>query len=248
MSDPNRHRSEPVLMLPPVITASLVALILIHVVRVFLLRPDQDQEVLLLFAFIPVRYGGMDLGGFTFPGGVAADIWTFVTYAGLHSDFSHLGMNALALAAFGGPVARRFGAVRFLLFCAVCAAAGAGLHLLIHWGQFLPVIGASGAISGLLAASARFVFVPGAPLGGFRLGGDDRAAYHRPAESLAELFSNPRSLSFVAVWFAINMLIGILPAVIGGGLAIAWQAHIGGFAAGLLLFPLFDPVPRRAVR
>lgn len=242
MTQPFRRRSEPVLMLPPVITASLVVLVVVHVIRAFLLSPDQDQEVLLLFAFIPVRYGGMDLGGFQFPGGLAADVWTFVTYALLHSDFSHLGVNGLALAAFGGPVARRLGTARFLALAGVCAVAGAALHLLVHYGEFLPVIGASAAVSGMLAASARFVFVPGAPLGGWRLGEDQ--AYRRPAESLRELFSNPRSLSFVAVWFGINMLIGILPALAGGGLAIAWQAHIGGFAAGLLLFPLFDPVPR----
>ena len=242
MNQPFRGRSEPVLMLPPVITASLVVLAVIHVIRIYLLDMEQNQQILLLFAFIPVRYGGMDLGGFQFPGGIGADLWTFVTYALLHADIAHLGVNALALAAFGGPVARRFGTARFLALAAVAAIAGAALHLVVHWGQFVPIIGASAAVSGMLAASARFVFVPGAPLGGWRVS-DDASAYRRPAESLAQLFSNPRSLSFVAIWFGLNILIGVLPALAGGGLAIAWQAHIGGFAVGLLLFPLFDPVP-----
>ncbi|HMN88148.1 MAG TPA: rhomboid family intramembrane serine protease, partial [Bauldia sp.] len=51
---------------------------------------------------------------------------------------------------------------------------------------------------------------------------------------------------FLLVWFGLNLVFGLLPA--GGGLAsgaVAWEAHVGGFIAGLLLFPLFDPVPRR---
>ena len=59
------------------------------------------------------------------PGGLGADIWTFVTYAFIHGDWTHLGLNGVWLLAFGTPVARRFGMARFLAFFAVTAAAGA---------------------------------------------------------------------------------------------------------------------------
>ena len=103
--------------------------------------------------------------GEAWPGGLAADIWTFVTYAFLHGDLNHLVFNSIWLLAFGSPVARRFGTWRFLVFFAPSAAAGGALvHLATHFGQLLPMIGASAAISGAMAAVTRFVFRRGGPL------------------------------------------------------------------------------------
>ena len=52
-------------------------------------------------------------------------------------------------------------------------------------------------------------------------------------------------LGFLAVWFGVNIIFGVGSIAIGAdGASVAWQAHIGGFLAGLLLFSLFDPVPR----
>ena len=62
-------------------------------------------------------------------------IWTFVTYAFLHADLNHLIFNLVWLLAFGPPIARRFGAVRFLVFCRATAAAGALAHLVTHLGR-----------------------------------------------------------------------------------------------------------------
>jgi membrane associated rhomboid family serine protease len=56
---------------------------------------------------------------------------------------------------------------------------------------------------------------------------------------------NTRVLGFLAIWFGVNIIFGIGSIAIGvDGVSVAWQAHIGGFFAGLLLFALFDPVPR----
>jgi membrane associated rhomboid family serine protease len=56
---------------------------------------------------------------------------------------------------------------------------------------------------------------------------------------------NTRVLGFLAVWFGVNIIFGMGSIAIGAdGASVAWQAHIGGFLAGLLLFSLFDPVPR----
>jgi membrane associated rhomboid family serine protease len=86
----------------------------------------------------------------------------------------HFGVNAVWLLAFGSAVARRFGAMRFLAFFAVTAAAGAAMHLLTNSGSQAPMIGASASISGAMAAAMRFAFQRGGPLGALR-GGDDDA-------------------------------------------------------------------------
>ena len=74
------------------------------------------------------------------------------------------------------------------------------------------------------------------------LGGFD--AYRQPAAPLRQIVRDGRVMAFLGVWFAINLIFGLTG---GAGLAdgaVAWGAHIGGFVAGLLLFRLFDPVPR----
>ena len=91
-------------------------------------------------------------------------MWSFFTYALLHADWMHFGFNAVWLLAFASPVARRFGAARFLMFFAVTVAAGALAYLLAHAGALAPMIGASAGISGMMGAAARFAFEPGGSL------------------------------------------------------------------------------------
>jgi membrane associated rhomboid family serine protease len=116
------------------------------------------------------------------------------------------------------------------------------LHLVTHRGELMPMIGASAAVSGFMAGAIRFAFQRGGPLTIFR--GEDSVAYAVPAAPLLFALRDPRILVFLFAWFGLNLLFGIgsigLP---GGEQSIAWQAHIGGFVAGLLLFSLFDPVP-----
>jgi len=237
---------EPLFNVPGIVLAFIVAFVLIHVVRLWLLSDAQDVQVLLLFAFIPARYDASLFAAGGLPGGFAAEVWTFVTYAFLHANWPHVGLNTLWFLPFGSALARRFGAVRFILFFLVTAAAGALVHLLTHSGEQFPVIGASAAISGAMAAAMRFAFQRGGPLGFFR--GADDEAYRVPALPLSGVLRDPRILMFLLVWFGINFVFGSgslsLP---GEDQPIAWQAHVGGFVAGLVLFSLFDPVrsPKR---
>ena len=106
---------EPIFNIPPVVLAVLAVLALVHLVRTLLLTEQQDIEFLLTFAFIPARYDNSVVLGGTLPGG-GADIWTFVTYALIHADWTHFGVNAVWLLPFGSAVARRFGTPRFLAF------------------------------------------------------------------------------------------------------------------------------------
>jgi membrane associated rhomboid family serine protease len=236
---------EPLFNVPAVILALIASFALIHVVRTWLLTDEQDIELLLLFAFIPARYDLSLLAADSLPGGFGAQVWTFVSYAFIHGSWAHLGLNALWLLPFGAAVARRFGAARFLAFFLVTAAAGALVHLIAHPGGQHPVIGASAAISGAMAAAMRFAFQRGGPLGFWRHEDDD--AYRVPALPLSGVVRDPRVLAFVVVWFGVNLVFGAgsLP-IAGEDMPVAWEAHIGGFLAGLLLFSLFDPVRRGA--
>ncbi len=161
---------EPILNVPAVVLVILALLVAVHAGRALLLSEEDDQLFLLTFAFLPVRYDiAMVLDG-VLPGGVGAQIWTFVTYSLIHADLTHLGFNAIWLLAFGSPGARRFGAARFVLFCAVTVAAGALAYLAVHAGGQNPMVGASAAISGMMGAATRFAFQQGGPLDFWRDG------------------------------------------------------------------------------
>ena len=172
--------------------------------------------------------------------------WTLLTYAFLHGSWTHVLLNTVWLIAFGPPIARRFGSGRFLLFMAVAAMFGA----LAHWASapmnFSPLIGASGADSGLMGAATRFIFQPGAPLG-------PAALFNRPeieaipAAGLRHVFVDRRAMIFLAIWLMTNFIFGAGAQTLGFSDApVAWVAHLGGFFSGLVLFPLFDRPFRRS--
>jgi membrane associated rhomboid family serine protease len=233
---------EPILTLPGALTAYVLLLAVIHL-RV-LLPPELENWTIDVFGFIPKRYDSTLLA-IDFPGGEGAKVWSFVTYSLLHANLSHIGFNVLWLLPFGSALARRFGAIRFFLFMAVTAAAGALAHLVTHEHAVAPMIGASASVSGTMAAAIRFAFVKGSFLSFNR--GDADAAARVPALSLMRALRNGRVLGFLGIWFAVNIIFGVGSIAIGAdGASVAWQAHIGGFLAGLLLFSLFDPVPRTA--
>jgi membrane associated rhomboid family serine protease len=227
--------------LPTVVTAVIVGLLAIHLIRTYLLSPEDALWITLVLAFIPARItAAADIAG-VLPGGQGAEIWTFLTYSFLHADWGHVGLNCLWLAAFGSPVAWRFGTLRFLLFSAICAIAGAMLHLAVHSHDMVPLVGASAGISGLMAAATRFALFHGMPIGAMAAGHTE--IYRQPAAPLAAILRDGRVIAFLLVWFGVNALVGIFGSGTLASGSIAWEAHVGGFVAGLLLFPLFDPVP-----
>jgi membrane associated rhomboid family serine protease len=232
--------SEPIFNIPTVLVALIAVLVLLHAGREWLLSPEDADDFLLTFAFLPARYDGLVASG-QIPDGLGPQIWTFFTYALIHADWLHLGVNTLWLLPFGTAVARRVGAVRFLLLFAVTAAAGAVMYLVAYNDPRAVMIGASGSVSGLMAAATRFAFQSGGPLETWRRADD--ATYQIPAPPLLVALRNPRIFIFLAVWFGLNLVFGVGGSIVpGASQEIAWQTHIGGFLAGLLLFPLFDPV------
>ena len=232
---------QPIFNVPGIVAALALLLVAINGVRTMVLSERSDIELLTYLAFIPARYSLP--GALGLPDGIGPKAWTFVSYGLLHANWMHLIVNLVWLLAFGTPVARRFGNWRFAVFCAVTAAAGAFAHFVTHPEGVAPLVGASAAISGTMAAAVRFAFGPG---GALSAGGRSIFADHQPAGSLMENLRDGRVLIFLVAWFALNLLFGLGFSLPGAdGAEVAWQAHVGGFVAGLLLFSLFDPVPRR---
>lgn len=233
MSWSEEEESPPAINAPRIVVVLLGLLLAIHVLRTFL-SESTDILLLLWFSFIPARYGGGDpsIPAEMLPGGLGADIWTFFTHALLHGDWVHLAMNSLFLLAFGSAVARRVSAASFVLFCGLCAAAGAAAMLIFNWGLLVPVIGASGAVAGVFAAAMRLLYSGQA----IRTGGAER-----PVASLRRFLASPGVLVFIAVWLVLNYAFGVgSTPLVAEDSRVAWEAHIGGFVAGLVLFGLFD--------
>jgi len=146
-----------------------------------------------------------------------------VSYSLLHGDWVHLGLNLIWLVIFGAPLIRQLGTIRFLLFWIFTAFLSALAHFAFHTTSPIPMIGASGVVSGLMGAAARF---------GFYRGGE----YLLPMRSA---LMNKSILVFIGVWLAANLAIGFETFIIDEGNSIAWQAHIGGLIAGFVLIGLF---------
>lgn len=245
MDRPTHPPREPLFNMPAVVVLTTVAMIGVHVARSFL-SPDDDWLVLAWFAFVPERYvpGAAHLG---YPGGAAAEAWTFVTYAFLHADATHLLVNVPMYAAVGAVVARRIGVMRFVGFFLATAAASAAAHMVVHPGADVPVVGASGVISGLLGSLLRFGFGPGGLMSPDRARGDDLGPSwpgFAPRAPLTAVLTNRRALQFIGIFLITNLLLVLgSDLFLGPGSSVAWEAHIGGFVGGLVLFPLFDRRP-----
>ncbi|PSC04393.1 rhomboid family intramembrane serine protease [Alsobacter soli] len=263
---------EPFFNVPLVVVASIAVLAGLHAIRVWgddlpVLRGLGlgPEDIIYQLAFIPARFALL-LGADPVPAlahrlsadpgnvdliqrlGIAREIvadgsskpWTLVTYALLHGSWAHLILNSVWLLAFGTAVARRFGTARFVLFLVVTAIGGALGHLATHTADVAPMVGASASISGCMAAAMRFVFQPGAPLGAFRL--PEEMSYRLPALPLSRVLSDSRAVTFLVVWFVLNLATGLGADGLGfTDAAIAWEAHVGGFLVGLLAFRFFDP-------
>ena len=239
---PVQEHKEPIFNLPALIVALSGLFVAVRVWQGFL--DDRDGLIFLFtFAFVPARYAPPPGLIGEFPGGAGAEIWSFVSYAFLHGDWVHLIVNTVWMAAFGTAVLRRFGNGRFLLLSLLGALAGAGAHLATNWADVAPVVGASAAVSAHMGAAIRFAFV-GRGVIGVRPE-TDPWAYVRPAPPLFIALMDRRAAAFTVVWFAINLIFAFnVLGFAGTNAPVAWEAHIGGFLAGLLLFPLLDPVPR----
>lgn len=230
--DPEASRkSPPIFNLPGVILFLIALLVFVHVVRVFALNGEADFLLVMGLAFIPASYGSL-AAVLPFPN---SGYWSPVTYGLLHGDWLHLGINCLWMMAFATPVARRFGWKRFVALTIAASLGGAAMHYLFYMNDIVPVIGASGAVSGHMGAACRFVF--NAP----RRPGQSGLDHTAPALDILQSFTSRSFLAFFSIWMVVNALAGSGFVSFGdAGSEIAWQAHIGGFLAGFVLFSIFE--------
>ncbi len=216
---------------PGIVVGLLAVLAAVHGLRQ-LLSERQDDWVLLVLALIPARF---EVAGM--PGDPWAGPLSFVSHALLHGDWLHLAINGAWLLAVGSPIARRMPALNFLGFFALCAAGGALLFLVMHPGLNVPMVGASGAISGLMGAVFRLMFAAQTP--------DEREVLREaPAEaprlSVLQTFTSRQALIAIGVWVVVNMVAAFGLGTMDAPGGIAWEAHLGGFFTGLMTLDLFD--------
>jgi len=146
----------------------------------------------------------------------------------LHGSWTHVLMNAFGALAFGTPIARLFarglGPIFFLafyVFCGVVAALGYGA---IHYPSDTALIGASGAVFGLIGASIRLVGPNGLPMG------------RGQGVVLLLPLTHPIVVRQVGAWAALNLIIALVGTLPGlGGAGVAWEAHLIGMAFGLVM-------------
>jgi membrane associated rhomboid family serine protease len=225
---------QPVFLLPGIVTVLGGLLVAIHLAAGFL-DPRVAQQLTLWFGYIPLRI----VAGLENPPDWVPLIWTPFTHAFLHANWEHVLINTAWLAIFATPVARRYGARPTVVIFLVSAAAGALAFTItsLYDGTFL--VGASGGVAGLTGAAVRFIFQPVIVATDPETG--ERIALGRRLGSMGDVLRNPRSRFFTLFWVILNAAVPLLPALTGGGMiVVAWQAHLGGFFAGLLLVPLFE--------
>lgn len=217
LQDTIRSRSFPVVNWALILTNVFVFLLLV------LLGPAVRASWVNALALVPARLLRNPLA-----------LWpTLFTSMFLHAGWAHLISNMLALYIFGDNVEDRMGSGRYLLFYLLCGTGAALLHVVFNAGSRMPTVGASGAISGVLAAY--LVFFP-----------RSRVITLVPLFVLPWLVEIP-AVIYLGMWFLSQLLNGVATVLAGaqalGG--VAWWAHVGGFVTGLLLAPLFGWRPYR---
>jgi membrane associated rhomboid family serine protease len=222
------HQSEsrqPFLRAPAIVLILIALLIGIEAVREAFFA--STPQLFYRFGFVPARYSASFLAAHQIDGGSLLErAIPFVSYMFLHGGWTHAALNCMLLLPFGSLVARRYGNVLFLALFLICGVAGAVVHLATNWESLAPTIGASAAVVGLMGAAFRIMLAT-------------------PDEQLAPLASG-RVFLWSGLWILLNVVAGLTGFGTGPGVQlVAWQAHIGGYFAGLLLVGPLDWLRRR---
>ncbi len=217
---------------PPLAVYALIGLNVLAF-AIEMAMPEGDLERLFyVLGIVPARYSHPDWAvrvGFTID-----DYWPFLTSMFLHGGWAHIIGNMWTLWIFGDNVEDRMGPLRFTLFYLTCGLVAGVVHWFTNADSDVPTLGASGAVAGVLGAY--FVLYPRAQL-----------VVMFPILFYPVFFEIP-AVMYLLFWALTQLFSGTLtlvgPVEVGG---IAWWAHVGGFAAGLVLHRLFMR-PRRAIR
>jgi len=205
---PRGPAREPAVNLPRV-TGSLIAINVAVYVLQSVIPLRWEGWLVVHFGFIPARYSlpnGLDMAALAGPLG----------HQFLHGGSLHLLLNMVMLAAFGAGVERLIGGRRMIALYLLSGLAGAAAHWWAYPLDTTPVVGASGAISGLFGAVLRLMGKHPQVSGGFL-----------------------RILPVAVIWLGIAVMTGVTGMPGAEASRVAWAAHVGGFLFGLVLFDLF---------
>jgi membrane associated rhomboid family serine protease len=188
------------------------------------LDPRQIEILFHVLGVVPARYSDP-----AWAASVGYPDWgalSFATYMFLHGGWLHLGFNMWSLWIFADNVEDVMGPARFVLFYFCCGLAALTAHYVFNLHAVQPVVGASGAIAGVMGAY--FLLFPHA-----------KVVTLIPILIIPYIVELPAVL-FLGLWFGVQVLSGLWESVGSGqGSPIAWWAHAGGFVAGMLFMPLF---------
>jgi membrane associated rhomboid family serine protease len=184
-----------------------------------------EEELIFAFGFVPKNLFDHAVTVRLF--GISWPWFTVITSMFFHGGFLHLGGNMLYLWIFGNNVEDAMGHWRFVAFYLTCGIAAAVSEGLVDPHSALPMLGASGAISGVLAAYV--LIYPRTRI--------------RVIIPLGILLYPTKISAFYVVgfWFLLQLLNVV--GMSSGGPGTAWWAHVGGFVAGLLLTPMLSNFP-----
>jgi membrane associated rhomboid family serine protease len=214
----------------PLVTITLIVVNTLIYLYEQSLGPAVERFV-LQYGFVPARYLYF---AHAEPWNVLDRFGPMLTSMFLHGGFLHLLGNMWILWIFGDNVEDRLGKGRFLLYYLICGLAAVYLHYLTGRTSGVPVIGASGAIAGVMGGY--FVLFPHA-----------RVLTLIPIFIFIQIVTIP-AVVFLVLWFLMQLLSGVVAsaAQVGGG--VAWWAHIGGFIAGAAWMIVLRPQRSRLSR
>lgn len=206
---------------PPLFTVTLIiACVLVFLFQVSL-NPQAQQAMVVALGAIPAAI----IGKQSLPPELALipSSLTLLTSMFLHGGWMHLIGNMLYLWIFGNNIEDAMGHGRFIIFYLLCGVIAALAHAIPNAGSAVPMIGASGAISGVLGAY--LLLYPHA-----------RVLVLLPLGFFSQLIRLPAVL-VLGFWFVLQLISSAISTSKTGG--VAWGAHIGGFVAGMVLIPFF---------
>ncbi len=217
---------EPLLNVPFIIVILIALCFCIYFVSQYLFSHQFYIKNLDLFAFTPMLFKAEPL----------VFCYTIISYSFMHSSFKHVAINMAWLLVFGSPLVRQIGGFRFLIFWILTAIIAVLTYFLFHQESAISLVGASGAVSGMMGAIARYGFLRD------YLGGNlQNERFLGPLLPIKKALCSRSVLVYLSIWLSVDFIVGISSFFFeGDGISIAWEAHIGGFFSGFLLIGFFD--------
>ncbi|WP_272700518.1 rhomboid family intramembrane serine protease [Desulfovibrio sp. Fe33] len=206
----------------PYAVAAIIAVNALVFLFVANLPPQSLARVYHLFGVVPARF--FEPGWAAWAGYPDTMGWPFLTYMFLHGGWLHVILNMWMLWIFGDNIEDVTGHGWFVLFYVLCGLAAVAMHMAFERTSPMPVVGASGAVAGIMGAY--IVLYP-----------HGRVLTLVPVFFFPFIFRIPASL-FLGFWFVTQLLSGVY-ATAAGTEEVAWWAHVGGFVTGIILIRWF---------